>query len=170
MLRNDVMRQYMYQNHDAWYRFAKNTLGLAIKQEEILFVRGLLQTSDWAGIAAFLQEGRAGTLTFDTGAVAPFSVSFSAALLREVTAPIQWRIGPNNSGRVKKDQTVFLQFYKMKKRMFGGPRVVKAAAEPRGTTPTPDNDDEMCSATQCSSDTSDEDAIELVPRLPKVRT
>ncbi|OCH93714.1 hypothetical protein OBBRIDRAFT_724385 [Obba rivulosa] len=171
VLRNDIMHKYMIEHHDAWYQFARNTLGLAIKQEDIIFVRGLLQTSDWAGVAGFLQEGRASTLSFDAGSVAPFSVAFSVAALKEISAPIQWRTGPRRDGDLKKDQTLFLQFYKLKKRIILGPRVVKAASEPRDMKPSSSDDHDIARIlADEGAESSDEELVEIVPARRQVCT
>ncbi|KAI0350495.1 WD40 repeat-like protein [Trametes cingulata] len=83
---------HLRANIDKWERYANETLGLELKQEDIYFVCGVTKTCRWA-VAAFQdsQYDAQGSIACDFGAVGA-NISFS---ISNTSAPGGWyRAGP----------------------------------------------------------------------------
>ena len=148
--------RYMLRHHDSWYEYAKNKLGLSIKHEDIVLVRGFVKNSRWT-IATFLR-GRSHTqevtVSGKLASIADIEISYSS---REDIrySPNSPRSGPPerikaisdcpltsklstlslaepsaDEGKVftvPKDQCLFLNYYKVKRRWYKVPKEIRAA-------------------------------------------
>ena len=129
------LAQYITRSHRTWYRFAQDVFRLDLKEEDIIFVHGSVKTAEWA-LAAATQRAREGSLLFggEFGplARATFSVSASrsaAMSMEHRSGPKVARLGAEDSLQNEFDQCVFLHYYKIKRRRFLGPKVIRAAGE-----------------------------------------
>lgn len=149
--------EYMLDHHQKWVDYATDTkyLGMRRKPEDIILVRGTVKTSSWT-VGAFIGDGREDHEVALEGRLGPVvNVSFQYSVQESSEcSPVPPRSGPahrvsstditthpshlltNPAGTPaiaqnitdKKDQCVFLSFYKMKyRRPF--PRQIRAAAD-----------------------------------------
>ena len=126
--------RYMRDHFDAWLEFANGNVGVGLKDEELMFVSGTVKTSRWA-VAAFHGDFRRkqGSVTGELGSVASldFSVAISnvrldspyyrvgpPSLLRKQRGGLLLEDGEDTGNAVSHDQTIFLHYYKMKRRLF----------------------------------------------------
>ncbi|KAI0637495.1 WD40-repeat-containing domain protein [Trametes polyzona] len=146
--------RYIRSHIDDWYHFATDVKDVDISREDISFVSGVIKTADW-GLGAFLRQGSGGEVSFQTnlGSFAQGSFTFSRS--RKAEGVAEWRTKPEEASNSpvsssasvaetlvepgssltlkrtqtgpKKDQCIFLSYYKMKRRLWRN-RVVKAAA------------------------------------------
>ncbi|KAM5544356.1 hypothetical protein V8D89_002016 [Ganoderma adspersum] len=139
---------YMCANFHHWVEFANSTTGLGLKDEEILFVCGTMKTDRWA-VAAFCGEAQRteGSFTAKLASLGEASVSMS---ISSKTPPVRYyRMGPSQRPSVsetvppatqesspspqatlpseQRDQYIFMNYYKMKRRFFWKPFPMKAA-------------------------------------------
>ncbi|CAL1702007.1 unnamed protein product [Somion occarium] len=143
---HDYIRQY----HDSWFELATRE-GIHIrKKEDIILVRGWVKTAEWA-VASFSQKGRAheASLSAQFAPVAGGGLGYS--YIHATQDSVQYRIGPDQEHRLalpyipgstpskRRDQCVFLSYYKVKYRYIL-PRKILAEAEP-GSSSDPDEDD-----------------------------
>lgn len=160
--------QYIVCNHESWHRFAQDVFRLDIRESNILFVSGCIKTGAWA-LAAATHRAREGELvfggTFGTLGQATFSVSAE----EQITMSVEHRCGPKSlkgDAEDKRDQCVFLHYYKVKRRRVLGPKVIRAASGeeifPGSRSPSPDEfvGDAICDLASGS--------LECVPGLTKV--
>ncbi|KAI1785149.1 hypothetical protein LXA43DRAFT_900376 [Ganoderma leucocontextum] len=139
---------YMRANFDHWFEFANTTIGLGLRDEEILFVSGTTKTNRWA-VAAFRGESRKteGSFTANLGSLGEASLSMSVS--NETLPSRYYRAGPSRhaSGAMllpsvqpdgseaspspsllpeQRDQCIFMNYYRMKRR-FWKPLPMRAA-------------------------------------------
>ena len=148
---------YMKANIDYWYDLMGHH-DLRLDRESLLFVSGTVKTNDW-GLGAFISHGESCIAEFQAQVhFAQAELTWKSSKkevgntevrqrpkdeaelqhFREL-ASIESR-DPGGSSRLsldsirsyhqKKDQTLFLHYYKMKKRLWFSRRVIKAAAGP----------------------------------------
>ncbi|OBZ75132.1 hypothetical protein A0H81_04838 [Grifola frondosa] len=164
------VEDYIKQNHPHWVRYVRNVLRLDVRRENLVFVHGWLKTSQWA-LAAFLEKDVEGALClegqFSPLAGARFSIQGSQRLSRSVIT----RSGPQTmledtpeeaAASRPKNQCIFLQYYKVKRRLLLAPEVIKAAAEPTDLPGPEDEEDELPGIASDSADSQDFE-IEDVP-------
>lgn len=140
--RNDRFFDYVRQHHKSWFEFARS-LGLDVKPEDIILVSGWLKTTEWA-VAAVLAEGKAHAFSLN---VDPGSSIVQARLDIEHSTnhklSTSHRKGPNKITARRRDQCLFLRYYKAKYRFarfkFLGMKIV-AAAEPQPDDPHHDSE------------------------------
>ncbi|KAH9941409.1 WD40-repeat-containing domain protein [Amylocystis lapponica] len=177
--RSRRLANYMFRNHQRWLEFATEKHDLALHREDLMLVRGA--------------EGRSTKISFngDFGAPAQASFSFSASHARQSMMYYPTRTGPRNrrhsisrsNRRLTEDsedtegpeardtnspmdQCIFMNFYKLKKRLFRPLTVMEAAAEPQDLSPGPGSDHEGA-AEYVRSDSSETSEIEEVPAPEK---
>ena len=151
---------YMHDNIKNWFEFANAdySWGLELKEQDIIFVSGTTKTSRWA-VAAFqgntykMKEGHV------TGDFGPFaSAGFSVKIENQILPASHYRHGPRQPSTIVSggsltypgysqpslshppNQTLFVHYYKMKRRWvwpFKGP--MRAAGGPHQLPPGPDN-------------------------------
>ncbi|OCH91641.1 hypothetical protein OBBRIDRAFT_728460 [Obba rivulosa] len=182
-----LMQEYMHRHYESWCNFAMHNLDLVLDRSEIVFVQGWVKTTKWA-VAAFAHGGRSGALSFSANPALPASASLSVSVSSDVSISKQFRVGPipdsptgshllieeaESSSRtspiddVKRDQCVFLQYCKLRRRLWRA-RVIKAAAEPK-TFPGPHEDGaDSHVAVDSGSEEFDLMDIEHVPSRPQV--
>ena len=141
----------MKTNMEQWNELASRH-DLDIPKEGLIFVSGTVKTNDW-GLGAFISQGHAFEVHFNA------NVNFANASLQVKSTNVTYgntevrkrprsdaeelaeglstpAIHGDATGRssldsvIKKDQTLFLHYYKMKKRWWTS-RAIKAAAGPR---------------------------------------
>ena len=130
------LAQYIIRNHRNWYRFAQDVFRLDLKEEDIIFIHGSVKTAEWA-LAAATQRAREGSLLFG-GEFGPLArATFSVSASRSAAMSMEHRSGPKvarlgagaEDSQNEFDQCVFLHYYKIKRRQFLGPKVIRAAGE-----------------------------------------
>lgn len=143
------MVNYMSRNFSSWHEFITDRLDVDISREDIRFISGVYKTADWA-VASYTEAGRSAQFRFNADSPVG-SVAFSAsASAMSQTPPLQnWgpRSNVSESPRssttslrgARNDQSVFIHYYKLKKRLFVFPRVMKAAAGYDELPPGPDD-------------------------------
>ncbi|EMD31369.1 hypothetical protein CERSUDRAFT_119761 [Gelatoporia subvermispora B] len=182
-----LMQEYMHRHYDSWYKFATEDLDMVLDHTEIVFIQGWVKTTKWA-VAAFAHGGRSGSLSFNANPALPASASLNISVSSEVSVSKQYRVGPipdspggshplltesgstsqsRESGEPKADQCVFLQYCKLKRRLWRA-RVIKAAAEPK-TFSDSQGGDEPDSRVLAGSNSEDSDDMEIesVPMRPQ---
>ncbi|KAI0642071.1 hypothetical protein C8Q79DRAFT_918179 [Trametes meyenii] len=126
---------YILKNHASWCTFARDTLRLDVKDEDVIFVNGWVKTAEWA-LAAATHNARHSEIEFsgDFGTLARAAFAFNMS--RERSMSIEHRSGPLREDGVQMvdeqspcfDQCVFLRYYKLKRRLLA-PKQLQAAAE-----------------------------------------
>jgi hypothetical protein len=141
---------YMRDNHDGWAEFVTKRLGIKCRPEDIVLVRGTIKTSCWT-VGAFLgckTRNHGVTLDGKLGPLVDVGFTYHGSQ-SSTTAPVTLRSGPKSrivSSRTTpirllgstldafddhrspvKDQCIFVNYYKMKKRLLL-PRRLEAAA------------------------------------------
>ena len=124
--------QYIACNHESWHRFAQDVFRLDLGESDILFVSGCIKTGAWA-LAAATHRAREGELVFGGTFGALSQATFSVAAKEQISMSIEHRSGPRplagGANGSKRDQCVFLHYYKCKRRRVLGPKVIRAASE-----------------------------------------
>ncbi|KZT63899.1 hypothetical protein DAEQUDRAFT_679571 [Daedalea quercina L-15889] len=168
------MVHYMSQNFASWHEFITHRLDVDIPKDSIQFISGVHKTSHWA-VASYVEAGRTARFQFNADLTAA-SAAFSASAKSQVySAPMQnW--GPKDdignppttaaSQVIVNDQSVFIHYYKLKRRLLFLPqRVMKAAAGYDNLPPRPDDDaDEGGASVELTS--SAEEVNEFEPDKP----
>ncbi|OCH86826.1 WD40 repeat-like protein [Obba rivulosa] len=185
------MENYMRQNYEAWYEFAREKYGRDLQRDDIVFMRGWVKTTQWA-VAAFAEGGVSGSLMFNLG-LPMASASLNVSGSHNVSASHLYRIGPERESQAtvgadhliaagpssqppiaampKADQCIFMMYYKIKPRRFSRWRGVdiRAAAEPRDLPGPPDDGSSPPGAAIPSAyQTPDSMEVESVPGLSRV--
>ncbi|PCH43308.1 WD40 repeat-like protein [Wolfiporia cocos MD-104 SS10] len=87
------MANYMHHNFQSWVTFARDTLDVDLKDEQIVFVRGWVKTTQWT-VAAITHQGRQGKISISGDPGAQASLSFTAAHSHETMNYFAHRSGP----------------------------------------------------------------------------
>lgn len=154
------IRRYMRQHVDRWLTFANDTLGIGLANEDLIFVSGFVKSSRWATVAFQVSNPAnvVGELILRGVDVKEPEVSTSQSneaarpavrvqdmlwhvTMSSPTATVYSRIGPPNrtpSASAKKDQCLFLNYFKMRRRMWR-PVPLRAASGPH-VLPPPEDD------------------------------
>ena len=131
---NSIFPNYMRRHYESWHAFANDSehFSLALKPEDIIFVRGWVKTTEWA-VAAFLDKGTAHELSFQAGIGSYAHADFTVSKKEQISTSLEWRSGPKqgrNTGQENgRDQCIFLSAYKLKRRSLLPP-AIKAMSEP----------------------------------------
>lgn len=176
------MPDYMLRHHASWYDLARDTLGMDLRSDEIIFVQGVVKTTDRWALTAVTDSGEGVEVHFSTDLGPYGNASFSFSRDRQASLSYPYRLGRAltidtsrdegaSTGRkaTKKDQCIFIHYYKLKRRWYG-PKVIKAAAEPRD--PSRGSGDEGHGpdlTAQYVSDMTEDIGIEQVPAPSMVR-
>ncbi|KAI0820693.1 WD40-repeat-containing domain protein [Trametes gibbosa] len=177
--------QYIRTNFDSWYHFATDVCDLEIDRDEIIFVSGVVKTADWGLGAFLRQgSGGEVSFQTNLGPFAQGSFNFSrahksAGVAEWRTKPDGASMSPQPSvfsesttetlvgsssmaltlqrthSGPRKDQCLFLHYYKMKRRLWLN-KVIKAAAGPDRPGSDSGNDD----GDQMLEDSDIEDVVE----------
>ncbi|EKM58729.1 uncharacterized protein PHACADRAFT_117841 [Phanerochaete carnosa HHB-10118-sp] len=132
-----AFQQYMHQYHDAWHAFA-TALGHTLDSSEIVLVSGWLKTSSWA-LAACTSCGRAHEVSIQAQLGSMAGVEFGIEIAEDAALSFEQRSGPTREwvpedGKFPRDQCLFLRYYKMKRRIFLGKRLVAAGSREQSLT------------------------------------
>ncbi|KAI0350491.1 hypothetical protein OH77DRAFT_1071100 [Trametes cingulata] len=153
--------RYMRDNFDDWLAFANEERGMMLSQDQIFFVHGWVKTSRWAcGAYQGNCRNREGSLQAQILNVGNIDVSISFS--SESAARTEYNFGPTTSddrlsGSVsrlsissasaegsgsqesaepKRDQCIFINYFKAKRRLFRwGREIIEAAAGPHQLPP-----------------------------------
>lgn len=169
-----TISSYVVRNHAKWYRFAVDVVQLDIREEDVIFIRGSLKTAEWA-VAAAVGGAREGELVFGGDFGPSMKAGFSVGVTQRMSMSIECRTGPlltkdasqSSIDEPPFDQCVFLLYYKLKRRPFLTPKVIRGAAGPRDSPNTKDPDTN--SPLRSKSDVgSDQLVLESFPLEQKV--
>ncbi|KAI0092298.1 hypothetical protein BDY19DRAFT_591513 [Irpex rosettiformis] len=123
-----MFEEYMLRYHESWCEYARDKRGLSLKNEDIILVRGFVKTSRWT-VAAFLgsrSSTQQVTISGELGSVVNIGINYSSHEDARCS-PVAPRSGPAHP--MPKDQCLFLNYYKIKRRRFF-PNEIVAAADP----------------------------------------
>ena len=171
------IQKYILAHISSWLEFANGLLGIGLEEKDVIFISGHTKTPMWAE-AAFDQCSSGGELVITGGCAVPsvsgeFRVSMShcqAAIIHAREGPADrvtaWKGG---AGSVDKyDQSIFINYYKVKRSRFRGVKVIRAAAGPH-VLPDGDDDDnsenEQSDMAALSLSASDEDESDIVNKV-----
>lgn len=134
----EAVRQYIHRHHASWYAFAQHEK-YDLKEEEILLVYGWIKTSRWA-LATFNRSKREGTkaVSFCAAPCLSNGDMFTFDRISNPIISVDQRSGPDWStdravqqvhatiSHQPKDQTLFLRYYKLKRRrpLGSGPPII----------------------------------------------
>ncbi|KAH9886631.1 hypothetical protein C8Q73DRAFT_658067 [Cubamyces lactineus] len=166
--------RYMRDNLDHWLEFANDEHGMMLNADQFYFVYGTVKTSKWA-CAAFQGnvksiEGSLQAQVVNSGLNMSISLSTEDATRLEYNfgptvsdgdeSPLQLTAGSQEGGSPRppprRDQCIFVNYYKAKKRLLWKPKIIQAAAEPQNLPPG-DQDDSDDGVTESVSSGSDSD-------------
>ncbi|KAI0641267.1 WD40 repeat-like protein [Trametes meyenii] len=167
----------MRKHFDQWLNFANEDCEMILGQEQIYFVHGVVKTSRWV-CAAF--QGSRSNKDVSLNAQIPNigSLKMSMSFNKEDAPQVDYNYGPPTSkisepnkpecepteATRKQDQCIFFNYYKAKKRLWLGPKVMEAAAGPHELPPG-DREGESSNDPISTEDASyDSDDFEEVPR------
>ncbi|KAI0738511.1 hypothetical protein C8Q80DRAFT_1205847 [Daedaleopsis nitida] len=153
------IRRYISTHLASWCAFANGHLGIGLEDKDLIFVSGFIKTSAWA-IAAFHNSNTSGELIVAGDAFASsVSGEFRVSMSKGVNPSVFSRVGPmyrtsaprpsapvflshldrssaedvtHGLNQEPRDQCIFLNYYKMRSRMFRRPAIMRAAAGPHG--------------------------------------
>ena len=171
------IKRYIRDNISSWQEFANERLGIGLSEEKILFVSGFTKTTVWA-TAAFADSSSDGELCIAGGCFVPStSGEFRVAMSRCTAASVFSRWGPPErlsqelqdspqgtasapEAQLPRDQCIFLNYYKMKRRRILGPSVLRAAAGPWKFDFDRERDDDCMSiGSTCTSETTSDNSL-----------
>ncbi|RPD68418.1 hypothetical protein L226DRAFT_548538 [Lentinus tigrinus ALCF2SS1-7] len=163
------IKKYFRTHISSWLDFANGPLGIGLEEKDIVFVSGHTKTSVWAE-AAFDQRSSGGELVIAGGCAVPsvggeFRVSMShdaAAMVHAREGPADrvaaWRGGVESVE--KDDQSIFINYYKMKTRFFRS-IVVQGAAGPH-ELPDDYSDDDLGQSDSAAFPTIQDDDLDIL--------
>ncbi|GBE87064.1 predicted protein [Sparassis crispa] len=145
------LTNYIRKNHNSWYDHTIGHLDLKVPREDIVFVTGWVKTAEWA-MAAFVQGGRSAQLTL-SGSFGSNGAFLSSGISSDISVSPAYKMGPSDAIQqsssvqgssahrhsVKRNQCIFLRYYKTKRR-FLRTYVMQGAAEPRDPSSPRDDD------------------------------
>ena len=127
------IRQYVYRHHSAWHRAARK-LGYDLQSHEIILVTGFLKTSRWA-ISTLKRLKQSNTLSLSLR-MTPYAIlgpTFTLVKPSNGQVSLDQRWGPHHATPLNNEpqssthrdlasqnQTLFLQYYKLKRRSIHG--------------------------------------------------
>lgn len=158
--------QYMVKNYQSWVDFALSDEGGGLSVEPV-FVNGFTKTAaSWMLAAVMNSSTKSMTFGFDAGAGQFVNLGSEVHHTKAVTAPLMQRKWPamqvegeNVTDSVASDHCVFLNYYRMKRRVFWS-WASKAAAGPHNLPSNRDRDD---ADENSSSRPSSQDGSEVEP-------
>lgn len=113
---NRVFEDYIIRHHESWYTLA-NDRKLHIRREDILLVSGWIKTSAWA-VAALVGEGQSHAFSLGAEGLSVAQAHFEVERSAEVEMSVLQRSGPLVlSNPERRDQCLFINYYKMKYRL-----------------------------------------------------
>ncbi|TBU27184.1 hypothetical protein BD311DRAFT_807886 [Dichomitus squalens] len=176
---------YMRRHFDSWLDFVNGQegMGLGLEEQDILFVSGTTKTTHW-GVAAFQgngserKEGRI-SAQFTPYATASFSVSLAHASMprshyrygphpgQEASVPVTMsmlsqEVQPGLTA-IKRDQCLFIHYYKMRRRRPLPKFAMRAAAGPHDLGPGSSDPGTSDSASIVSGSPSPDFVLDTLP-------
>lgn len=130
---NNIFFEYVRKHHRSWYDLAQ-TIGLAVRPDDLILVSGWLKTTDWV-VATVLTEERSRGFSLSIDSVSsPVQASFNIERATHRSFSAHQRRGPNRVAERRHNQCLFIRYYKAKYRVphmsWLGMKIV-AAAEPQ---------------------------------------
>ena len=142
------MVNYMSQNFSSWHEFITDRLDVDISRDDIRFISGVYKTAEWA-VASYTEAGRSAQFRFNAN-LSVGSMAFSASSSALLQSPPLQNWGPRNDACASpassttnlrnNDQSVFIHYYKLKRRLLVFPRVMRGAAGYDELPPGPEDD------------------------------
>ena len=137
------IRQYIVKNIESWKAFANDHLGIGLLEKDILFVSGFTKTTVWAA-TSFSDHSASGELSISGGPFSSIACNFRVSISNGTTTSISSRVGPANRlgsqrgsdsepdspAELPRDQCIFLNFYRSKRRMARWPTSLRGGADP----------------------------------------
>lgn len=147
---NKSIPRYIATHYKSWCDFAtEKDIEFGDELEGPILIRGWIKTAGWA-VAVMMAESRSHELNISGGIQGIASASLSFSFSESVQASTHHRIGPQRATDIQElsgitssllhDQCIFLSYYKVKRRLLGSPKVIKAGAGSSGP-PSPTHPD-----------------------------
>lgn len=150
VIHNNTWVRYMKQHHSKWCEFARRK-ELIVNESDIILVRGWVKTGGWT-TAAFMHKGISMEFSFEASTM--FGTKAGISITRSISHGHSVETNSGGSGvrlqsppgssvgehhvpstdppdRKQEKYCVFIKSYKMKTRLLGIHRGIKAGAEPR---------------------------------------
>lgn len=135
---NDLIQPYFIAYRDSWHALSRERFH-AIDKDDFIFISGQIETYQWAiGVcqqkdSIFTIKGEVNSYIFDHEASNDDCEARSGPRRRYM----RYDLGEDSMVNPIQDQSIFLNFYKARPRIFGPPKIV-ASSEPGSP---PDNND-----------------------------
>ncbi|OCH89485.1 WD40 repeat-like protein [Obba rivulosa] len=168
---NRLMPKYMREHYQEWDQLVKDQIGLELEVDKLFFVCGYIKSKAWA-IMTFDKASSSYSGSVDVG-YGPTGIALNMTWKDERYAPTLTRTGPLRSVPYSDrlaitdstptssrslfydapyNQCIFLNYYKIKPRRWFGPKVIKAAAEPRDSSAdASDGEDDQAATVRLAS-------------------
>ncbi|KAI0707099.1 hypothetical protein C8Q76DRAFT_817206 [Earliella scabrosa] len=144
------IKNYISDNLANWYTFANDTLGIGLRDEEIVFVSGFTKTAVWAA-ASFSHDSVDKAVKLSGSCSLPGAASGSVQLAVQMSdshgVAIDTRVGPPELASqweqlspeqlTGADQCIFLEYYRMRRRLVFLKTIVAAAGPHELPPPDP---------------------------------
>lgn len=167
---------YMARHHESWLEMANSQsssgLGLGLDLEDLYFVSGTMKVPQWfIGVFDRGEESEIGGHLECTVADV-FDLNAQVCDIRTVHRSPSFKKGPGGvsaGAELPWNQCIFMRYYKMKRRLFRTPKVIKAAAGPHELPESdPDKESPALLASDHYGDVEMEVDIEEEPGRSKV--
>lgn len=126
-----TLRRYIYEHYISWCDFARHA-GFDLTVEDIIFVSGWVKTSRWA--LSTISHTKSEAISLRLSSQGFSGPTFTLASTKGVPVSVDQRFGPQRSmpqripspntdivrsSTLSQDQTIFLRYYKVKRRGAG---------------------------------------------------
>ncbi|KAJ3535821.1 hypothetical protein NM688_g6924 [Phlebia brevispora] len=176
ILESATLETYIAWNHRGWHTFVTQQRGLKCGPSDLICLSGWVKTSEWT-VAACLKDDRGSSCSIQGQITPSATMGCNVSVTESKEMSVIYHSGPDRLGAFSTsmtaeaaDQTIFIEFYKVRYRRFVAPKVLRAAAGP-DHLPDPYEDTDNSSAASASEDDCDESLdLETVPSRVVPRT
>lgn len=140
---NRALKKYIVRHHHTWHAYVRNDLLQDIKPEDIVVVSGWVKTeADWV-VAAFSNASTSSSGPIEAHAGGAAGLKAEGSHMSSVTGPKMHRHGERylrnasvpSSADAKRDQSIFVRRYKLRRRFIVLRKVVAGAGYHRFPDP-----------------------------------
>ncbi|KAJ3554389.1 hypothetical protein NM688_g3138 [Phlebia brevispora] len=178
ILNTSTLEAYISRKHRTWHDFTTDR-GLKCQPSDVICLSGWVKTSEWT-VAAFLKDEQGFACSVQGQITPSATIGCNVCVTESREMSVIYHSGPerivppsssdpsipstsSTPPTEKADQTIFIEFYKVRYRKFVAPKAFKAAAGPHHL-PDPYQDTEDAAPVSASDHSSDESLdLEMVP-------